>query len=418
MGETMSRKYRLTKYACCVSYLSMAAVITLSPLLFEIFHRTYGISYTRLGMLVLFNFFSQLTVDLIFSFFTKRFNIPLTVKITPAITFAGLIVYSVLPVVNPANAWFWIVTGTVVFSVSAGLSEVLLSPTVAALPSDDPGREMSSFHAVYAWGAVFVVLFSTAFIRIAGDKYWFVLGLIFAAFPVIAAILFALGEMPVMNTGSPVSANGKENGGLKAVLLFVMCIFFGSCAENTMSQWCSSFAETALSVPKIVGDTAGVALFSVMLGLARTLYGKYGKNIYRVLLFSFCGAGVCYIVNGLVSVPAVCLVSCAVCGFFVSMLWPGTLIWAEENMPGAGVVVYALLAAGGDFGASVAPQLMGFITDRVAASALASAFADKYGMLPEQTGMKCGMLISVLFCLAGITVVLTIRKRIVKQKKT
>ena len=39
------------------------------------FREMYNISYTLLGTLVLTNFCTQLTVDLIFSFFTKYFNI-------------------------------------------------------------------------------------------------------------------------------------------------------------------------------------------------------------------------------------------------------------------------------------------------------------------------------------------------------
>lgn len=35
----------------------------------------------------------------------------------------------------------------------------------------------------------------------------------------------------------------------------------------------------------------------------------------------------------------------------------------EEKIPSAGVAAYALMAAGGDLGASVAPQLLGVIAD-------------------------------------------------------
>ena len=43
------------------------------------------------------------------------------------------------------------------------------------------------------------------------------------------------------------------------------------------------------------------------------------------------------------------------------MLWPGTLILMEEKIPAVGIAGYALMAAGGDFGASIAPQTLGIV---------------------------------------------------------
>ena len=53
----------------------MAAVGILSPLLFETFKESYGISNTLLGLLVVMNFCTQLLIDLIFTFFPSKFNI-------------------------------------------------------------------------------------------------------------------------------------------------------------------------------------------------------------------------------------------------------------------------------------------------------------------------------------------------------
>ena len=75
------KNYKLTKYSCYFSYLSMASIFSLPPLLFNTFHDMYGVSYTLLGTLVAVNFCTQLTIDLIFTFFTKYFNIKKTVTI-------------------------------------------------------------------------------------------------------------------------------------------------------------------------------------------------------------------------------------------------------------------------------------------------------------------------------------------------
>jgi hypothetical protein len=121
----------------------MAIVGNLSPLLFLTFRSLYGISYSLLGTLVLVNFVTQLTVDLIFSFFSHKFNIGKTVKITPVITVIGLWAFAILPWLFPAHAYLGIVIGTVIFSAACGLCEVLISPTIAAIPAENPEREMS-----------------------------------------------------------------------------------------------------------------------------------------------------------------------------------------------------------------------------------------------------------------------------------
>ena len=86
------------------------------------------------------------------------------------------------------------------------------------------------------------------------------------------------------------------------------------------------------------------------------------------------------------------------------MLWPGNLVVASDRFPQGGVFIYAMMAAGGDLGASVAPQLVGVITDVVIATPKATQFATAHGITVEQLGMKAGMLCGMLFPLVGIIV--------------
>jgi hypothetical protein len=81
----------------------MSVVSNLPPLLFLTLRPLYGISYTLLGLLVVINFVTQLIVDLIFSFFSHRFNIEKAVRMTPLITAIGLIFYALWPYVFPGN---------------------------------------------------------------------------------------------------------------------------------------------------------------------------------------------------------------------------------------------------------------------------------------------------------------------------
>ena len=68
-------KIKRVQYACYSANITMAVVGNLSPVLFLTFRSLYGISFSLLGLLVLINFVTQLGVDLVFSFFSYKFNI-------------------------------------------------------------------------------------------------------------------------------------------------------------------------------------------------------------------------------------------------------------------------------------------------------------------------------------------------------
>ena len=188
--------YKRTKISCYFSYLSMASIFSLPPLLFNTFNETYGVSYTLLGTLVAVNFCTQLTIDLIFTFFTKYFNIKKTVTVMPLITTAGMLIYALVPWLFPEYAYIGLVVGTLIFSISAGLSEVLLSPVIAAIPSETPDKDMSLLHSLYAYGVLMVVIVSTVFLKVFGTKYWMYLTIFWALLPSAAFILFRLLRCP------------------------------------------------------------------------------------------------------------------------------------------------------------------------------------------------------------------------------
>jgi fucose permease len=163
-----------------------------------------------------------------------------------------------------------------------------------------------------------------------------------------------------------------------------------------MSNWISSFMEEQLGLDKALGDILGMAMFAVLLGAGRISYAKWGKNICKTLLIGMVGAAVCYLVAGLSSQVVLMFIACVLTGIFTSMLWPGTLIMMEEKLPAIGVGAYALMAAGGDLGASVAPQLMGIVADN--------------------SSLQTGMLVCAAFPVIGVLVVI-IAMRFFKKKE-
>ena len=186
--------YKRTKLACYMAYFTMSSVFCLPPLLFVTFHETYGISFTLLGSLVVANFVTQLSIDLIFSAFSRHFPISKIVKIMPIITCSGMIIYAVIPWLFPDYAYWGLLTGTIIFSMAAGFSEVLLSPTIAAIPSKNPQRDMSMLHSLYAFGVLTMVAISSLFLKIFGTQNWMYLTLILAVLPLIPAILFIISS--------------------------------------------------------------------------------------------------------------------------------------------------------------------------------------------------------------------------------
>ncbi len=405
---TKSLDYNKTKRACYSSYFSMTSAFSLPPMLFLTFHQMYGISYTLLGTLVLVNFCTQLSIDLVFSFFSKYFNISKTLKIMPMLTALGLGMYALSPNIFGDNVYLGLLLGTVIFSVAAGLSEVLLSPVIAAIPGSTD-KDMSALHSLYAAGVVFVVTVNSLFFKLAGSERWQLLTAFWAVLPLVTTVLFCLSPIPEMNLSHGESTK-KGNNKKFGLVLCVACIFMGSAAENTMTNWISSYMENALGISKTIGDILGMAVFAVLLGVGRMLYTKFGKNIWRVLMVSMVGSVACYLIAGLSTNVVLSFLACIFTGLSTSMLWPGSLILMEDKVKGAGVAAYALMAAGGDFGASVAPQLTGAIVDKVRLSEWATALSISGNVPTEQISMKFAMLITAIFPIIGVVILLFIKK--------
>ena len=76
--------------------------------------------------------------------------------------------------------------------------------------------------------------------------------------------------------------------------------------------------------------------------------------------------------------------------------------------------MFALMAAGGDMGAALGPQLVGIVTDTVLAFNGAAGWAQSLGLTIEQLAMKLGLFVGLFFPLISIFVFL----RILRQKDT
>ena len=412
----MKDKYKRAKTACYLGNVSMALVSNLPALLFLTFNTKYGISFSKLGFLVVVLFFTQLLIDLVFVFYSSKFNISKVLKTMPLLTFLGLASFAILTLIFESHAYIFMVLSIAIAATSSGFAEVLLSPVIAAIPSDNKEREMSLLHSLYAWGVVVVVLVSTIFLHIFSTDYWYVLMLLWSTLPLFTFIISLKAEFPALVTHdfSPKLLKTIFN---KHMILCMICIAAGGASEVIIGQWCSSYIETNLGISKLTGDILGVAAFGLMLGLGRHLYSKHGKNLNRVLIFGSLFSFMCYIIAALSSNTIIVLVACALTGFFVSMLWPGTLLQSEKIFPTSGVVVFALMAAGGDLGASLGPQAIGIITDVVSKNeAITQYAAQNFNLLPDEVGFKVAFLIGSIFPLIAFIAFSKLSKIVPKTK--
>ena len=359
----MENQYNKTITACFVGYIVQAVVNNFTPLLFLFFQKSYHIPLSQITLLVTFNFGIQLLVDLLSVGFIDKIGYRASMIIAHVLSAAGLILLTVFPEILPVP-FIGILIAVMIYAIGGGLLEVLVSPVVEACPSDNKEKAMSMLHSFYCWGHAGVVLISTLFFYVAGIENWKILAAIWAVIPIGNA--FAFAKIPI----APLIEDGESGLELKDLfrikvfwILLIMMVCAGA-SEQAVSQWASAFAEKGLGISKAAGDLAGPMAFAVLMGMSRLFYGKYGERIHleRFMIYSSFLCILSYLGISLFSIPLLNLISCAVCGLSVGIMWPGTFSKASAALPKGGTAMFALLALGGDIGCSGGPTLVGMVS--------------------------------------------------------
>lgn len=358
----MKSKYQKTLIACYLGFITQAIAANFAPLLFLTFHRTYQISLGRIAFISTAFFFTQLLVDLFCAKYVDRIGYRRSVIASEVFSAAGLIGLAFLPSLLP-DPYVGILISVIIYAMGSGLIEVLVSPIVEACPFDNKDSVMSLLHSFYCWGSVGVILLSTIFFAIFGIENWRILACIWALIPLYNTFNFI---------SCPIESLTEEGEGLSIrqlchIPIFWIALILMVCAgasEISMAQWASAYVESALGISKSIGDIIGPCLFAVMMGMSRSFYGKYGENIDLMKFMIGSGALclVCYLLSALAPLPFLNLVGCAICGFSVGIMWPGTISIASKKIPLGGTAMFALLAMAGDLGGSVGPGIVGFVT--------------------------------------------------------
>ena len=359
----MKFDYKKTMYACFVGYIVQAIVNSFVPLLFVTFQETYNIPLTQITLLITVNFVVQLLIDMLSAGFIDRIGYRAAVILAHICAAAGLALLTILPEVVP-DPFVGILIAVFVYAIGGGLIEVLISPIIEACPTDNKESAMSLLHSFYCWGCTGVVLISTIFFTIFGISHWKILTLLWTILPLANTLLFT--KVPIYSLQEE-GEKGMNLGELfreKMFWILMLMMVCSGAAEQSVSQWASTFAEKGLGITKSVGDLVGPMLFSILMGLSRLLYGKYGEklDLDRFMKFSCVLCIVSYLCISFIPVPMVELLGCGLCGFSVGILWPGTFSKAAAALRRGGTLLFAMLALAGDLGCSGGPTLVGFVS--------------------------------------------------------
>ncbi|MCQ2520489.1 MAG: MFS transporter [Lachnospiraceae bacterium] len=362
MSDT--KKYKKTLIACYLGFVTQAICANFAPLLFITFHNSYGITFSSLALISTVFFFTQLLVDLVCAKIVDYIGYRTCVVAAEVTSGLGLAGLAFIPEIAP-TPFAGILISVIIYAIGSGLTEVLVSPIVEACPFENKEGTMSLLHSFYCWGSVGVILGSTLFFALFGIENWKILAVIWAIIPFYNIYNFA--TCPIERLVE--EGESMTMGQLFKTRLFWLFIVLMVCAgssEIAMAQWASAFVESALHISKTIGDLLGPCAFAVCMGISRVFYGKYGEKVDLTVFMA--GSGImcliCYLVAGLATLPVLGLIGCALCGFTVGIMWPGSISISSKVLPKGGTAMFALLALAGDLGGAAGPSIIGNVSQR------------------------------------------------------
>ena len=375
----MKFSFKTTMISCFIAYTVQAIVNNFSPLLFITFNETYHIPLSQITLLVTINFAVQLTVDVIATKYADQIGYRKLIVAAHLFAALGLIFLGTLPeVIEP---FVGILIAGCTCAIGGGLIEVLISPIMESCPTENKEAAMSLLHSFYCWGHVGVILFSTLFFYFVGIASWKWMAFFWALIPMFNAVVFVKTPIAPLISEGEVGMTVKELFVSKTFWLFMLMMICAGASEQSVGQWASAFAEQGLGINKTAGDLAGPMTFAICMGIARAIYGNYGDRIEldRFMKGSTFLCIIAYLLISLSPFPVLSLIGCAVCGFSVGIMWPGTFSKGAVALKNGGTAMFALLALGGDLGCAVGPMVVGMVSSWI------------------DGNMKIGILASIIF---------------------
>ncbi len=357
------KKYFPTLLSGYVGFFVQAIVNNFLPILFIVFQDIYGLGYEKLGRLIVFNFVTQMIIDFLSPKIIALIGYRKTAFLSQMTAALGLCAMCVLPQIM-SNQYLAIILAITVYATGSGLMEVILSPMIEMLPTSNKSGNMAVLHSFYCWGQMVVVPLTTFLVLWLGYENWSYIPLLWSIVPFINMLSFL--KVPIVEP----DPEQKQSGLLELLktpkfAVYMLMMLCAGASEIAMSQWASLFIESALGVPKAVGDVAGPCIFALFMALGRVIYAKFSKKVSftRLLLWLNVLCTVCYVTVALSKLAVLSLIFCALCGFSVSISWPGIYSAGSRSFKTGGAVMYSAFAMCGDTGCSLGPWLIGVVAE-------------------------------------------------------
>lgn len=359
----MSKSYGLTKFACYVGYVVQAVINNFLPILFIALQDNYKFTYEQLAHLIAINFIAQIFTDILTPKVVTKIGYKRAAVICQGVSALGLMLMGILPNVM-SNTYLGIMISIVVYACGSGLIEVIISPIIENLPIDNKSGNMAFLHSFYCWGQAFTIIVTTLLIGVLGFAKWSFVPLIWSIIPLFNIFMF-LKATVVEPKKADKKATFKELFARKNFRFYMIMMLCAGAAEIAMAEWASLFAQQALGVSKMVGDLAGPCAFAIFMASGRVWYSRVADKIsFRktlIVLNAICCA--LYLIVAFCNIPAVSLVCCALCGFTVSIAWPGILSSGAKRFTDGASVMYGVFAMCGDTGCCLGPWVLGIVAD-------------------------------------------------------
>ena len=359
----LEKKYLPTKLAGYVGFIVQAIVNNFLPILFIVFQDIYGLGYEKLGRLIVFNFATQLFIDLLTPKIVEKIGYRRASFLSQFAAFLGLCMMSVLPRIME-NTYLGIVLSITVYAMGSGFMEVILSPMIEMLPTGNKSGNMAFLHSFYCWGQAFIVPVTTVLVFALGYKNWSYIPLIWAVVPFLN--MFSFLKVPIVEPDK----EQKQSTLIELLktpkfVIYMLMMLCAGASEIAMSQWSSLFVQTALGIPKTIGDVAGPCVFALFMAGGRVVYAKFSKKLSftRLLLWLNIICFICYIMVAVCHIAVLSLVFCALCGLSVSISWPGIYSAGARTFKTGGAVMFGVSAMCGDIGCALGPWVIGIVAE-------------------------------------------------------
>lgn len=352
--------YKLTIITCYIGTFVKSIILNITPILFIPLIKNFNLSHDNLSMFALVNFLTQIVSIIIFTKPIIKYGLKLFACISHVLCFIGLLLFAFTPQLFKSHELIGFLFSIIIFSIAAGLLQITLTPIIHSIDSNHKPGSISILYSFYAFGQIILILITTMFLLYFGQENWIFVPLFWSIIPFINLFIFLK---------SPVNQEHYKNKIMTLKELFKVNIFisgfialiFGAASEITINQWISTFFEKGLLNTKTFSDIAGVCIFALFLGIGRLMYGFFGKNfnLNKLLISGSLLSAFCYIIQSLSHNNILSIACSGLCGFFVSLLWPGTIGFLAKVFSSGGITLFSILAVAGNIGSSFSPFIFG-----------------------------------------------------------